>query len=308
MSVAHSSLEQFLLEHSRARTVSFHMPGHKGSAFYRQYGHDAFLNDIMDCDVTEIPGADHLFQAEGRIRQIEERYARLYGARASYLLVNSTSGGLMAAIMAAVPRGGSLIMARHSHKAVFNALQMAGVHPVFAYPEFVPEWNIPGPVQPQEILRCIREHPDASAVILPSPNYYGICSDIQAIADLCHAEGKMLIVDQAHGAHLAMFQRFDAGEGLSLPPSAEAGGADLVVGSIHKTLASLTQSAVLHVMSDRVDCTRLEDKLQAVQSSSPSYLLMTSLEINADILEQHGKECMMRCADQIGRASCRERV
>ncbi|MBR2619959.1 MAG: aminotransferase class V-fold PLP-dependent enzyme [Firmicutes bacterium] len=275
------SVTQFLLDHAAEKPVSFHMPGHKGSDIYRRYGYDEFLNNFIDCDITEIPGADNLFQTEGVIRETAEKYRRLYDVKKSYLLINGTSGGLIAAILASVPQGKKLVMARNCHKSVFNALTLGGIEPVYAYPSMVEEYGISGAVEAEEIARCLDENPEAEAVILPSPNYYGICSDIKAIADVVHARGKVLIVDQAHGAHL----KFMAGE----PKAAEECGADIVVNSTHKTLCSFTQSAVLNYNSDRVEQYILEDKLQAIQSTSPSYLLMASLDINADILEKHGE-------------------
>lgn len=281
---------RFLTGHAAKQTVSFHMPGHKGSALYRRLGYGAFLDSLMDCDITEIPGADNLFQTEGILKAAQEEYAKLYGVRGSYLLINGTSGGVIAAILASVSPGRKLIMARNSHKAIYNSLVLGGIQPVYAYPEMNPAYGISGEITAAEIERCLRENPDADAVILPSPNYYGICSDIKAIAEVVHARGKVLIVDQAHGAHLHFFRA----SGFSdMPASAEEDGADIVINSVHKTLASFTQSAVLNLNSDRVDQYVLEDKLQMIQSTSPSYLLMASLDINADILKNH-RDVLMR--------------
>ena len=266
------------------------MPGHKGEAFFRKYGYDDFLNRFVDCDVTEIPGADNLFQPEGIIKGVMDRYAALYDVANSYLLINGSSAGLIASVMASVKPGGKIIMARNCHKAVFNALTLAGVEPVYAHPDFLEEYGISGAVAVSEIERCMDEHPDADAVILPSPNYYGICSDIEAIAKAVHSRDKILIVDQAHGAHLHFFHKFGFGEGM--PKSAEACGADLVIGSIHKTLASLTQSAILNHNTDRVSKYVLEDKLQMIESTSPSYILMSFLDINAEILEKNGEDAI----------------
>lgn len=344
---------EFLREHSSRRPVSFHMPGHKGAALYRRFGYEMFMEDFFDYDITEIPGADNLFQPESVIAETMEKYRDLYDTAASYLLVNGTSGGLIASIMACVPSGGELILARNCHKSVFNALTLGQIRPVYAYPSVIEEYGIAGAVEPEEIRRLIGEHPNASAVILPSPNYYGICSDIRAIAEICHAAGIPLIVDQAHGAHLKFFEDQDAADHetagspdaagaagygaaeadvpdaagsaaagpdgsaaptLHMPLSAESCGADLVVNSTHKTLGSLTQSAVLNVCrggvfagavgasgtaaaaadADGIDpevlrrnLFLLEDKLQAIESTSPSYILMGSLDINADILAEH---------------------
>jgi arginine/lysine/ornithine decarboxylase len=280
-------IHQFLIEHAKKNTVSFHMPGHKGAGIYSRYGYGEFLNRIMDCDITEIPGADNLFQTEGIIRDTQQKYATLNDVGYSYLLINGTSGGLIAAILASVPTPKKLIMARNCHKAVFNALTLGNIQPVYAYPEQLEGQEIAGPISAEEIQKLLTENPDAEAVILPSPNYYGICSDIKAIADVVHQAGKVLIVDQAHGAHLHFFHKYGAGEGM--PRSAESCGADIVVNSTHKTLASFTQSAILNLNSDRIDRYLLEDKLQSIQSTSPSYLLMGSLDINAELLINHGK-------------------
>lgn len=290
-------IHRFLLEHANKNTVSFHMPGHKGAGIYSKYGYDEFLSRMMDCDITEIPGADNLFQAEGIIMATQRQYAALYDVEHSYLLINGTSGGLIAAILASVEPGKKLIMARNCHKAVFNALTLGNIQPVYAYPDTIPGQDIAGPVTAEEILRLLAENPDGGAVILPSPNYYGICSDIAAIAKVVHDAGKVLIVDQAHGAHLHFFHKLGAGQGM--PCSAEQSGADIVVNSTHKTLASFTQSAVLNLNSNRVDRYHLEDKLQAIQSTSPSYLLMASLDINAQLLLDHGQELFASWRDNL---------
>ena len=277
----------FLTEHADKHTVSFHMPGHKGSAIYKKFGYTEFLEKMMDCDITEIIGADNLFQTEGILKAAQEEYAKLYNVKRAYMLVNGTSGGVIAAIMASVPKGGKLVMARNSHKAIYNTLLLADIQPVYAYPEMIEEYGISGEITAEEITRCLDENPDASAVILPSPNYYGICSDIRKIAEIVHSRGKILIVDQAHGAHLKFFS--DCGFS-DMPQSAEEQGADIAVNSIHKTLASFTQSAALTFNSDLLDHYTLEDKLQMIQSTSPSYILMGSLDINADIIKNHKEE------------------
>lgn len=284
------STMDFLLKHAAADPVSFHMPGHKGSALYRRFGYGEFLDWFMDCDVTEIPGADNLFQTEGILRETQERYKRLYDAERSYMLINGTSGGILAAVLACVEENGTLVMARNCHKSVFNAMTLGNIRPAYMYPDMVEEYGVLGEISVREAERVMDENPQASAVILPSPNYYGICSDIEAIAEAAHRRDKILIVDQAHGAHLKWLSRKENG-GMG-PKSAEEQGADIVINSIHKTLGSFTQSAVLNLNSGRINRDILEDKLQAVQSTSPSYLLMCSLDISADLLERHGDELM----------------
>ena len=273
-------ITEFLLKHTGLCPVSFHMPGHKGSRLYRELGYGQFLDHIMDCDITEIPGADNLFQTEGIIRETQEKYRELYDVRKSYLLINGTSGGLIAAVLATVEPGGELILARNCHKSIFNALSLGNIKPVYAYPQEEERYGIAGVVTAEEIEKTMEEHPQAKAVVLPSPNYYGICSDITAITEVVHQHDGILIVDQAHGAHLKFMK--------DQPSAAEDCGADIIVDSIHKTLASFTQSAVLHVNSDRISLPNLEDRLQKIESTSPSYLLMASLDLSAEIIREHG--------------------
>lgn len=291
-------MKDFLLSHAASDPVSFHMPGHKGMEIFRKYGYGDFLERFVDCDVTEIPGADNLFQAEGIIKEAQDRYADIYDVDRSYLLINGTSGGIIAAILAAVRTGEKLIMARNCHKSVFNAASLGKIEPVYARPEIIEQYGIMGPVSPHEIERLIVENPDSAAVILPSPNYYGICSDIEGIAHVVHKAGKVLIVDQAHGAHLKFFHKY--GQGRGMPLCAEDQGADIVINSIHKTLASLTQSAVLNLKGNRVDRYVLEDKLQMIESTSPSYILMSFLDMNRELLERHGDRAMKEWKEALG--------
>ena len=280
------SVVPFLLEHIASDPVSFHMPGHKGSRIYRENGYGEILEALMECDITEIPGADNLFHTEGVILETMHRYRELYESKESYILINGSSAGLIAAVMTTVPQGGKLVMARNCHKSIYNAVSMAGGTPVYAYPEIVEGYGISGAVTAEEVRRLIEENPDCSACILPSPNYYGICSDIEAIAEVVHEAGKVLIVDQAHGAHLKFFDRYAPyGE----PMAAENLGADIVVNSTHKTLASFTQTAVVNICSDRIDKYAFEDKLQLIESTSPSYALMASLDVNAMLMENEGE-------------------
>ncbi|MDD2504396.1 MAG: aminotransferase class I/II-fold pyridoxal phosphate-dependent enzyme, partial [Clostridia bacterium] len=285
------SIYDFISDHLAKDSVSFHMPGHKGSQFYRRFGYHSFLDRIMDFDITEITGADNLFQAEGVIKSVQEHYAKLYECEKSYILVNGSSSGNIAAILASVSKGKQLLMARNSHKSVFNALSLGGIRPVYVHPEMIEEYGISGVISPLEIERLILANPDIQAIILTSPNYYGVCSDIKEIADIAHKYKKVLIVDEAHGAHLHFSE--------SLPPSAISSGADIVINSTHKTLGSFTQSAALHYNSELVDPYVLEDKLQCIQSTSPSYVLMVSMEITARILEQHRKLLMNEWLDNL---------
>ena len=287
-------LRNFLERHRASDPVSFHMPGHKGMALFEENGLGGFIKDLAGYDITEIAGADNLFQPETVIARVMEKYRGLYGTKKSYLLINGSSAGIIASVMTALPEGGRLIMARNSHKSAYNALRLVRGEPVYVYPGMIPEYGIQGAIDPGEIALALDENPDAKAVILPSPNYYGVCSDISAVAEEVHRRGGILIVDQAHGAHLKFF-----GPDYGLPGAAEDMGADIVINSTHKTLASFTQTAVLNVCSDRVDTEDLEDRLQMIESTSPSYPLMATLDINAGLLIEKGRELIGRWAEDI---------
>ena len=279
-------INKFMLNHSYNKTISFHMPGHKGKEIYEQYGYKDFLKRIMDYDITEIPGADNLFQAEGIINATMDKYSYLYGVEKSYLLINGSSCGIMASIFATVQKGNSLLMARNCHKSVYNAIQLMDIKPIYVYPKITN--GLPGVIDEKEIEELLILHDNIDAVILPSPNYWGICSDIKRILKICNKYNKVLIVDQAHGAHLKFFNCY--AKKIKMPKAAEVLGADISVNSTHKTLASLTQSALINVNSKKVDLSRLEYWLQVLQSSSPSYILLNSLDINAELLLKHGKK------------------
>lgn len=285
-------IRNFLEKHAEAGPVSFHMPGHKGRNLYRQLDMPGLPDNLYSWDITEIPGADNLFQAESVIAETMKKYETLYGCRKSYLLVNGSSGGIISAILSCVPKGGKLAMARNCHKSVFNGLILGDITPIYIYPETVDEYGIQGIITPKSVKEAFDKHPDIAALILTSPNYYGICSDIKEIAETVHQYNKILIVDQAHGAHLKFFEN-------DMPKAAEDLGADIVINSTHKTLASFTQTAVLNVCSSRVDLQSIEDKLQMMESSSPSYPLMVTLDINADLILRRGAELMRQWKENI---------
>ena len=175
-------IKRFLQKHAEGNFVSFHMPGHKGRRIFQENGFDDGALMTADWDITEIPGADNLFQAEGIIAETTAKYERLYGADKSFLLINGSSGGIIASILASVRRGGKLIMTRNCHKSVFNALSLGDISPVYVYPDIVSEYKIQGAVSPSAVEEALLREPEAEAVILPSPNYYGICSDILALS------------------------------------------------------------------------------------------------------------------------------
>ncbi len=288
---------EYLIGQIKEDNVSFHMPGHKGSAIYREFGFDEFVDNIMDCDITEIKGADNLFQPKGIIKKAEKLYEELYETKRSFLLVNGTTAGIIASVMASVAPGEKILMSRGCHKAVYNGVRLGSIKPIYIQPDSRKDMGVVGEISPKSVEKALAKDNDIKAVILPSPNYYGICSDISAIAKVVHKAGKVLIVDQAHGAHLKFFHKF--GVGKAMPLAAEDCGADIVINSVHKTLGSFTQSAVLNLMSDRVCHMELADRLQLIQSTSPSYILMSSLVINGELILDHGKKLFKRWRENL---------
>lgn len=290
----------FLNEYAGKATdslISFHMPGHKGrTALYEKAGYAGFLRNFVTCDITEIPGADALFCPESTLKAVMENYAELYGVKHSELLVNGSSAGVMAAIIGTVPVGGKLILGRNSHHSAFSAMRLGGINPVYVRPETDPYSGLVSEISSAALREACRSNPDADAVLITSPNYYGMLSDISSLATVCHDYDMILIVDQAHGAHLKFFDNDacrlrDEGGYVPFPyHSAEALGADIVINSTHKTLLSFTGSGIMNICTDRVDISAAADALRMLQTTSPSYILMGSLDVNERIMRTHGSD------------------
>lgn len=292
-----NELRDFLKSHEDKNPVSFHMPGHKNGELFKRL--EISQGEILkaEYDITEISGADNLFAPEDVLRNTMDKYKSLYDSEESFLLINGSSAGLVAGILASVPTGGKIIVARNCHKSIYNALELGKLQPVYICPEKAKEYDISGKVTTASVRKAFEEHPDVKAIVLASPNYYGITSNIAEISNIAHENGAVVIVDEAHGAHL----KFMAPE-----KAAENQGADLVVVSTHKTLGSFTQTGILNVYGDRVKIPKLASKLELMQSTSPSYLLMASLDLNADIIEEHGKTLFKEwrgCLDDFARTA-----
>jgi arginine/lysine/ornithine decarboxylase len=251
------------------RSGRWHVPGHKGQAIEPTLA--AAWGDCWAWDVTELDGLDNWAAPQGAIAEAEALAASCFGAGATRFLVNGSTSGLVAAIAAVCGEGDEILVARNAHQSVLSGLMVAGATPRWVMPEVDHLWQMPTVVTPEAIARALAADPAVKAVLLVSPTYHGWVSDLGAIAALTRSHGIPLIVDAAHGAHLGLHPE--------LPPSPLVAGADLVVVSAHKTLGSLTQSAMLHLHpAAQIDRARLEQALRWVTSSSPSYLLMASLD------------------------------
>jgi len=255
-----------------------HMPGHKRNIDLAPY----LKRLSADLDLTEVEGLDNLHGAEGILLAGMERTAELWGSKRTFWLVGGSTCGILAGIYAAVPPGGKVICARNCHKAVYNGLLLTGADPVFFLPEIHAETGIYGPVRPNEIRELLDENRDTKLIIFTSPTYEGIVSDINEICRIAHEHGVPVLVDEAHGAHF--------GFGHGFPNGAVHAGADIVVQSFHKTLPSLTQTAVLQLNGSLVDEQLVADALAIFETSSPSYLLMSSLSCCTELLSERGGE------------------
>lgn len=263
-----------LIAYSRSK-LAFHMPGHK-------FGSIADLNKLnLPClDNTEVMGMDNLYEADGIIKQAMILMADFYGAKETIFLTNGSTAGILASILAVCKEGDQLIIARNAHHSVWNGLILAGITPIYVSPEYDEEQDLLGKITATSIEEAMIRYPEAKGVLVVSPTYEGVVSDIKEIADKVHAHGMILIVDEAHGAHFILGNEF--------PLSSIRQGADIVINSMHKTLPALTQSGLLHVCSDRVQYKDLVTSLRMIQTSSPSYMMMGLMDyIRCYILEYH---------------------
>jgi len=258
--------------------MPMHMPGHKRNVQLAEY-----LRKLgAGIDITEIEGFDDLHDADGVIAEGMERAALLWGAKRSFFCVNGSTGGILASVFAVLDDGDELICARNCHKAVYNALELRRPKPHFLFPEREEQSGTDCIVTADAVGELLDKHPEAKAVIITSPTYEGVVSDVAAIADAAHKRGAVLVVDEAHGAHLGFCCGF--------PDGAVKAGADIVVHSLHKTLPSLTQTAMVHLCSERVDGDKLARCMAIFETSSPSYLLMSSIDCCVRLLEERREE------------------
>ena len=277
-------LLDYLKEYASSPHYPLHMPGHKRAKL-------PFPNPYT-IDITEIDGFDNLHHTEGILKEAQHRAADLYGSTRCFYLVNGSTCGLLATICAATTKRGKIIAARNCHKAVYHAIYLNELTAEYLYPQ-IKESGIQGQITVEQVQNALSENPDAEAVILTSPTYEGIISDIEAIAEVCHTADIPLIVDAAHGAHL--------GFGGGFPESAVRQGADAVIMSVHKTLPAFTQTALLHINSDRIPMERIERYLGIYETSSPSYIFMAGIDECIRIVAEEGEALFTAYRERLDR-------
>lgn len=279
-----------LMEYGESDFYPFHMPGHKRQC-HASYA-DKFPNPFS-IDITEIDGFDNLHHPEGILKESMEWASGIYGSSKTYYLINGSSSGILSAISGTVSRGGTILMSRNCHKSAFHGVFLNQLKAEYIYPQIIPEFGIQGGLLPEKIEEMLMNHRSAQAVFLVSPTYDGIVSDIKAIAEVVHKFRLPLIVDEAHGAH------FSFGSEGGFPVSALELGADVVIQSLHKTLPSFTQTAVMHVKEGYVDMGRLDRYVHMYQTSSPSYVLMAGIESCIRYMEGEGLKQMKLFSDKV---------
>lgn len=246
-----------LKEYANTGYYPFHMPGHKRNT--------ALIGSELpyELDITEIDGFDDLHHSEGILKELQEYAACVYHAEETHYLVNGSTVGLLSAVMGSTNSGDCILMARNCHKSVYNAVFMNQLHPIYIYPEN-------GAINPGEVKRILEENPNVKIVVITSPTYEGVVSDVERIAGIVHEKGIPLIMDEAHGAHFGFHPYF--------PKNSNTLGADIVIHSLHKTLPSLTQTALLHMNGELANRTDIREYVHMLQSSSPSYILMAGID------------------------------
>ena len=296
-----------LTEYAGSDAYPFHMPGHKRREI--PDGIPGGFPDPYGIDITEIDGFDNLHHAEGILKDAMDEAAAIYGADRSWYLVNGSTCGILSAVFATTENGGKILTARNCHKAVYHAICLNRLEAEYLYPEEITEFGINGGIRAEDVRKALEKDAMRCAgnsgnvrgkitkiqvVLITSPTYEGVVSDIRAIADAAHEYGIPLIVDEAHGAHLEY-----ADHCHSFPKSALEYGADIVIQSLHKTLPCFTQTAILHVKGKLVDQDRVSRYLSMFQTSSPSYLFMAGMERCIRYMDGDGRNEMVRYEERL---------
>lgn len=259
-----------LYQYSRQKPDRFHVPGHQDGQFLDPQAETVF-HPVMSIDATEIPGLDNLHSPCGVILEAQKLAAEFFGADHTYFLVNGSTVGNLASILTICRPGDLLLVDRFAHQSVLHGLQLAGAKAVFISPQWDEQMVTYGGISTDAIAAALQRYPQAKGVLLTYPDYYGRGIDLQPIIRQVHHAGLPIIIDQAHGAHYSLHP--------GLPQSACRMGADIVIQSTHKMLSAMTMGAMLHVQGRRIDTSQLGRHLKMLQSSSPSYPIMASLDL-----------------------------
>ena len=283
-------LVEALTKFKDTNPISFHVPGHKHGMLS---GLPSELRGALQYDFTELKGLDDLHEPNGVIEEAQQKLSTLYGSDRSFFLVNGTTVGNLAMVYATCRAGDTVIVQRNAHKSIFHAIELTGARPVFVSPVWDEATKTAGTVRSAQVNKALQTFPEAKAVILTYPTYYGITgSELEETIRLCHMNGVPVLVDEAHGAHFVVGEPF--------PRSALEMGADIVVQSAHKTLPAMTMGSYLHMRTNYISPEKVASYLGMLQSSSPSYLLMASLDDARAFAESFSKEDKVKFMEQRG--------
>ncbi|HXL04909.1 MAG TPA: aminotransferase class I/II-fold pyridoxal phosphate-dependent enzyme [Bacillota bacterium] len=286
-----------LREYIDKETKRFHFPGHKGGR--NPIIADLGLTDVWEThcllgDVTELPGLDDLHAPQGAIYEAQRLAALAFGADTTFFVVNGSTCSIHSAILAVSKPGDKIAVSRDVHKAVIGGLILAGVYPVYIDVEVDKEFQIPLGPTPDSLRHTLDEHPDVRGVIFTNPNYYGVSPPVDLLVDIVHDYDKIALIDEAHGAHLPFHEE--------LPLSGLEVQADVVVSGAHKTLPAMTQTSFLHLKGSRVSDKDISRALAVIETTSPSYVLMASLDIARKLAATRGSELLGRVIEAARKA------
>lgn len=274
-------LIEAMLQYKSEDIYPLHTPGHKGGRGMQRLLRQE-LGGSVQMDVSLMSELDDIHEPETYIKEAQEQAAQTYGSDACFWAVNGTSQAIHAMLLTALNPGEKLLLPRNAHRSVAGGLVLGGIEAVYLQPEYQPEFGIQMQVTVQQIEAALAQDSKIKAVLLTSPNYYGVAADVRAIADCCHAHNAVLLVDEAHGPHLGFSEL--------LPPSALQCGADACAQSTHKILGAMTQCSMLHVQGARLDLQRAADVMSVLTTTSPNYLLMASLDAARAQVQAYGRE------------------
>lgn len=283
---AHTPLFDAVQNHVRQGFISFHTPGHKYGRGIDRRLKELTGKKMYRMDVTVLPTVDSLHDPVGPIKKAQRLLAQAYGVKHSFMLVNGSTVGNQAMFLSACNPGDSVIVSRNAHKSVMGGIIMAGVWPIWIQPGIDQNLDIVFDVTPEQVEEAVKQYPEAKAIFITSPTYNGITTDLIKISELAHSHGKVLMVDEAHGAHLKFHP--------DLPISAVETGADLCVQSTHKILSALSQGSVLHFNSDLVDLNRVRKIVSMLQTTSPNYIILASIDTARMQAYLHGEQMLDR--------------
>lgn len=262
----------------------FFAPGHKRGQATPQPLAELLGKKLFKADLPELPELDNLFAPQSVIQEAQKLAAEAFSAAQTFFLANGSTAGIIAGILAVCNANEKIILPRNIHRSVISGLILSGAIPIFINPEYDTGWDLANSITPQALQKALNQHPDTKAVIVVYPTYHGVCGDIKALVEITHQHNIPLLVDEAHGAHFGFHP--------DLPISAMSAGADLAVQSTHKVLSALSQASMLHIQGNRINPHRLNNALQLVQSTSPNYALLASLDAARQQMALEGEKLL----------------